>query len=314
MARKFKLPCLSLKKMSKTVIKEIKLPLSFPPATVNAYLINTGNSKILFDTGAKTPQSLSILKNEIEMFGGIDAIILSHGHLDHAGLAKTISDYFDVPIYASFNEKERLSEDFSKRLERRVKKTIKIIDFFNFSDEIAKRELEKADYYRAFMEPLDFLFNFSSFDDSEITFLELSGHTKGSIGIHIKPLNAVLTGDAFLKEGISPFFDPEHLDNTLISYLKSLDKIIDLSPEKVYPGHGNAFENPAAVAIDHKLYIETISEKILQAVQNSEQFKDLLPKLYPANYNVLIAISEIVYALESANIGILQSLKDHLLE
>jgi len=295
-------------------IKSINLALPFSPFSVNTYLIDTGKNKLLFDTGAKTEEALSVLKKEVDDFGGIDAVVLSHGHLDHAGLAKQISELYDVPVYASLFEKERLSEDFSKRVERRVKKTIKALNFFGFSDEVAKKELEKVNYYKELMEPLDFVFNYSLLNDDNISFLELSGHTKGSIGLYFKSEGAVFVGDAFLREGVSSFLDPEKPENALKTYLLSVDNILKLNAKTVHPGHGKEFSNPDAVAEEHKNYVALVSKKILTAVQEGKKFKDFLPQLFPQNYNSLIAMSEIVYALEGANIGILQSLKDLLSE
>lgn len=300
--------------MQNPVVKTLKLSLPFPPAMVNAYLIDTGRNRILFDTGAKTEENFNLLKQEIEKFGGIDGIVLSHGHLDHSGLAKKLSQLYDIPVYASFYEKERLSEDFQKRLERRVKKTIKVLNFFSFSVDIAKRELEKAQFYKEFMEPLNVIFNFSSFKDSEINILELPGHTKGSIALFLPSIKTLLTGDAFLKDGVSSFFDPESPENTLMTYFTSIDKLLLLKPEKIYPGHGKAFDNPASVASAHKNYVTNVTEKIKKAVEDGLSFKDLLPTIYPPHYNALIAISEIIYALESINIEILQNLRDLLSE
>lgn len=291
------------------LIKKINIQLPFPPNYVNTYLVDTGSNKILFDTGAKTGNALNLLVNEINAFGGIDAVVLSHGHLDHAGLAKQISERYDVPIYASLSEKDRLSEDFSRRIERRVKKSIKALNFFGFSDEVAKRELEKINYYKELMEPLDFVFNFIQLKDSNISLIDLSGHTKGSIGLYLKSENAVITGDAFLKEGISSFLDVEYPENALKTYLLSLDKIIALKPEKVYPGHGNEFSNPEAVAAEHKEYVYHVSKKIQNAIIEGKKFSEFLSQIFPSNYNALIAMSEVIYALEDANIEILQNLK-----
>ncbi len=295
-------------------VRKIKLPLSFPPYAVNAYLIETGKSRILFDSGPRNDQVIEILKKEVDNFGGIDVVILSHGHLDHAGNAKAVSDFYDVPVYASFHEKARLSEDFQKRLERRVKKTIKLLNFFCFSDEVAKRELEKANFYKEQMEPLELVFNISTFDDPEVTILELPGHTKGSVGLFLKSDRLIFTGDAFLKDGISSFFDPEEPRDALKDYFSSLQKIMSLQPQSVFPGHGDSFDNPEAVYEEKKNYVDLIIRKIKEIIDKKGKIAGEVTSLFPSGYNALIAMSELVYALESLNIGILQSLKDLLSE
>ena len=76
-----------------------RVPIGF----VNAYLVGRpGEPWILVDTGL--PKTDAITRGAVEARFGPgarpEAIILTHGHFDHAGSALALAERWDVPIYA----------------------------------------------------------------------------------------------------------------------------------------------------------------------------------------------------------------------
>ena len=69
---------------------------------VNAYFIDTPDSWVLVDTGL--PLNGWRIKSYAETLYGENtkpsAIILTHGHFDHAGSVKELADEWNVPVYA----------------------------------------------------------------------------------------------------------------------------------------------------------------------------------------------------------------------
>src|SRR5687768_12067417 len=76
---------------------------------VNAYIITTlENDWVLVDTGLK--QTVALLKSVEKFFGKPPlAIILTHGHLDHAGGARELATHWNCKIYLHPLERPFLS-------------------------------------------------------------------------------------------------------------------------------------------------------------------------------------------------------------
>ncbi|MDQ2919787.1 MAG: MBL fold metallo-hydrolase [Verrucomicrobiota bacterium] len=75
------------------------LPISF----VNAYFLGRpGGPWVLIDTGVPGRASQIMAAAEARFGAGVkpEAIILTHGHFDHAGSAHALADAWQVPIYA----------------------------------------------------------------------------------------------------------------------------------------------------------------------------------------------------------------------
>jgi glyoxylase-like metal-dependent hydrolase (beta-lactamase superfamily II) len=75
------------------------LPVSF----VNVYFLgHPGGGWVLVDAGLPLRANQIIEAAEARFGGGIppEAIVLTHGHFDHAGSALSLAEYWDVPVYA----------------------------------------------------------------------------------------------------------------------------------------------------------------------------------------------------------------------
>ena len=88
---------LSLTRTERVAEDVLRLPIAF----VNAYALGkSGGEWVLVDTGI--PQSAGYIQQfaKEEMGGPPQAIVLTHGHFDHAGNALTLAEEWDVPVYA----------------------------------------------------------------------------------------------------------------------------------------------------------------------------------------------------------------------
>jgi glyoxylase-like metal-dependent hydrolase (beta-lactamase superfamily II) len=77
-----------------------------PVVLVNAYLVDVGSNTgewVLFDTGFPVLGAIAIRQAAARRYGANRpplAIILTHGHFDHAGSASALAEQWRVPIYA----------------------------------------------------------------------------------------------------------------------------------------------------------------------------------------------------------------------
>src|SRR3954470_4110905 len=75
------------------------LPVSF----VNVYFLgHPGGPWVLIDAGlpARANQIIEAAEARFSESSRPEAIVLTHGHFDHAGSALPLAEYWDVPIFA----------------------------------------------------------------------------------------------------------------------------------------------------------------------------------------------------------------------
>lgn len=73
----------------------------FSGSSGNCTYIGTDYTNILIDAGGSGKQIVSALENIGVAPGNIDALIITHEHIDHSKGAGIISRKFDIPIYAT---------------------------------------------------------------------------------------------------------------------------------------------------------------------------------------------------------------------
>lgn len=74
-----------------------------PVVFVNAYLVQAGTGFVLVDTGLRGAGAALIRRAVAQRFGADArprAIVLTHGHFDHAGSAHALAHAWQVPVYA----------------------------------------------------------------------------------------------------------------------------------------------------------------------------------------------------------------------
>jgi glyoxylase-like metal-dependent hydrolase (beta-lactamase superfamily II) len=188
------------------------LALSVGELETNAYLFYSALSRRCFiiDPGAEAGKIISRIESEKLL---PQAVILTHGHADHAGAAAEVIRHFHVPLWI-----HQADEQVARSLVNREFAAL----FGVALPPPAERLLVDGETIGS--------------DDLAMTVIHSPGHTPGSI--LLRSGNLLFTGDTLFQGDIGrtdlPGGDAKQLE-------ESLDKIKKLPPATiVLPGHGEA--------------------------------------------------------------------------
>jgi len=291
-------------------IYKIELPIPFPLRTTNVFFVDEP-PRTLVDTGIKTEASVEALKRGMEQIGhslkSIERILITHGHIDHYGQAKTLSSLSGAPIYIHPKEYGRIrsiihSLGFLKSIllrngapEALVNEAIRYIK----SSQKMGDPLEEA----YFLNDGDTV----PFESMAWKTIHCPGHSPGLICFYWPEKKILFSGDHLLKEitpnptlnvpeNIPPFRYP-----SLKEYLTSLEKIERLEISLLLPGHGEEIDDAKSLIRKILVHHQDRMEHILTFLSTGEKTPfeiamDLFPGVPP--FEVFLGISEAVGHLE----------------
>jgi glyoxylase-like metal-dependent hydrolase (beta-lactamase superfamily II) len=183
-----------------------------PAAMENCYLAinDKTNESIIIDPGS----AFDRIKSAVAQTGTTPvAILLTHGHFDHAGEAAATAKEYGIKIYASASQ-ERELKDPSLNLSG---------DMFGGSESYS------ADVYLQDNEEFDLA-------GLHIKCLYTPGHTPGGCCFYFPNEEIVFTGDTLFSGSVGRTDFPEGSMSQLVNSIKS--KLMTLSDDTIcYPGH-----------------------------------------------------------------------------
>jgi glyoxylase-like metal-dependent hydrolase (beta-lactamase superfamily II) len=235
-------------------IHRIEIPTPFAVGTMNSYLVE-GDPVILIDTGPKTDEALSALRKGLLRAGytleDIDRIILTHGHVDHTGLAGTIfreNEYKgDSSTVVSIHEADsNRVVDYEAFTKDRVQSYIRIIEMAGVrTDERPMMPVGYLEsYFLRFGEsvPDVFLLEEGTTIKTSIGTLRtmwVPGHSSGSCCFICDDSQLVFSGDHILATiSSNPSLDYDISEQiSMVKYMKSLQRMSSLAGYVALPGH-----------------------------------------------------------------------------
>lgn len=167
------------------------------------------NEALIIDPGDNVARIAEMIKED-----GVTpaAVLLTHGHFDHAMAAQEIAEQYGIKIYAHESEKETLE-------------TPQI----NLSGMIGRTLTFHADCYVKDGERL----KLAGF---EIQVLHTPGHTQGGVCYYIEQEKSVFSGDTLFCQSIGRTDFPTGKSSTLIHSIQ--EKLMPLPDDTtVYTGH-----------------------------------------------------------------------------
>jgi len=202
---------------------------------VNCYLVKTGESYVLIDTGFSFRRRA--IERELEKAGckpgNLRLIIITHADSDHTGNAVYLRDKFGALI-AMHRAESVATEKGNMCLNRKLsKKSTRIMARLVFKLPFAT--LGKSGRFTPD------LYIENGHDFSEYGFnakaLYLPGHSSGSVGI-LTAEGELFCGDLFRNNG-KP--SKNSLIDDLTEMNDSIERLKGLNIKTVYPGHGKSF-------------------------------------------------------------------------
>jgi len=275
------------------MIQKIIIPTPFAVGDVNAFLIK-GDTLSLVDAGPKTPEAYEALKQGIKRagytFNDIEQVILTHHHPDHAG-------WIDA-----FDNAKILGHVYNDLWLKRDEAFFRYHDTFYLDCLIEEGVPEqylgwvkKMKRSVAFMgeRPLDGMLAEADTLPGHPGWIvmETPGHAQSHIVLWDEQNRTMIGGDLVLeKVSSNPLIEPP-LDpalgrpRSLLQYNESLKRLLTLSVDIIYTGHGNEVRN-AHELIESRLVKQRERALKVRAMMDdgSRTIFQLTQELFPAVY------------------------------
>jgi len=289
------------------LIVPLVLPTPYPVGPVNAYLL-PGPPVTLVDCGPKTDDARAALESGLARAGttvrDIDRLIITHGHIDHFGLAGTIAaaaPNIEICAHGADLPKLRGERWFVGPLRTLIAEA-------GFAPDLADMLLEAFRRYRKHLDPITPTQMVDEGDRIEfrsgnLEVLHTPGHAQGHICL--RDGGTLISGDLLLEE-ISPnpiieFDSAGHRLPTLPAYLTSLRRIEALAPQIAYPGHGEPIVDPVARVREIMQHHEERKEMLAGTLGGRAwTLRELAAAWYPSvdEFNLFLALSEVIGHLD----------------
>jgi ribonuclease/clavin/mitogillin len=218
-------------------------PGVFTGPGTNTYLIGTGKRRILLDTGQGVEDYLPILDSALEQSGceGIQEIVLTHGHEDHIGGARSVIErYGEMTVskqpWAGVDERHGLQ--ITRIGEGAVLQT----------------------------------------EGATLRAIHAPGHAEDHLCFMLEEENALFSGDNVL--GVGTTVIPSE-GGDLRQYLNSLDRLLAEQPGAIYPAHGPLISDGKAKIRDYVAHRLAREAQILSVLAEGPlSISELVVRIY----------------------------------
>jgi glyoxylase-like metal-dependent hydrolase (beta-lactamase superfamily II) len=138
----------------------------------------------------------------------------------------------------------------------------------------------------------------------DLTAIHTPGHTSDHMTFHEPGSGALFTGDAVVGRGTS-FIDPP--DGSLVQYLRSLTRMLELRPHTIYPGHGPVVLGARDKLLEYLAHRDERETQVLAALaEGPRTIAEMVEVIYadhPRDVRPLAARSVLAHLLKLADEG-----------
>ncbi len=303
----------------------IRFKIDFPPfeglTFVCMYLLKINGSNVLIDAGLNFSDwrhkfFLALEKLNISV-KDIDYCIVTHDHLDHIGLVKTLkhkNPNMQILMHKITHELIKWDTDVKNKEElKRI--AVELADrmmSFGMNEKEGEKIVNFYTNWRTltpYHKPDRILRDNDEilFDSNKLKVIWTPGHAAGHICIFDVNNRYLFSGDHILSRitphigsfMLNPLLKKEYdLTNILDYYLKSLDKIDKLNSKIIFPAHQEVIYNPHERISEIKKHHDNRLKEISSVIKNNPLTPFKISQIHfgeeLSDINMLLGISEVI--------------------
>jgi glyoxylase-like metal-dependent hydrolase (beta-lactamase superfamily II) len=208
----------------KEVAPDLYVLRGFPPAAFNVYLIRVGSGWILVDTATRHSRR-RILR---QLPGGLEAILITHAHRDHAGSMHAIATETGAPVWAGEHDADAIEGKAREPLPEQHKDHIvnRLLEGWWKDPHPVERRLREGEEVGA-----------------DFTVIDFPGHTPGQIGLWRESDGTAVCADVMrsvdMLTGRRQLGEvPESFTVDVAGSRRSIRKLAALEARTICFGHG----------------------------------------------------------------------------
>jgi glyoxylase-like metal-dependent hydrolase (beta-lactamase superfamily II) len=216
---------------------------------VNSYLIEDAGAITVIDAGLRG--HWKELLRELEAMGrslsDIQALLLTHGDVDHVGFAERLREKHGVPVFVAAADAAEARGEVSKPAA--VRDPMRLVPMARF----LLYALTHGGPRATPIKEVTLIAGATTLDvPGAPAVIPLPGHTPGSVAYHVPSVDAIFMGDAMTTRSVTtgivgPALGPFTVDPR--GAVASLDALDGLSASWVLPGHGEPWTGGLAEAL-----------------------------------------------------------------
>jgi glyoxylase-like metal-dependent hydrolase (beta-lactamase superfamily II) len=302
-------------------ISRIEIPIPFPIRSVNVYFIED-SIPTLIDGGFHSKEGLTLVENALREKGvrlsDIKRVLLTHGHLDHVGLAGRIQQSGGAEVFIHPRDTDKCIWNIETYAEKKKAPFLRFFREGGLPENIVESISGQMDARFQSFFPGDFavkdleIGKKIAFDTFTLEVIHCPGHTRGSVCFFDRENKRFFSGDHLLEKITSnPVVELETRENgngykSLSHYLESLEVTAHLDIAQVLPGHGSPFRGHRKRIEEIKKHHRSRRGEVLRVLDSPSMTRDgmnlfeitmaVFPELRA--WDIFLGMSEILGHLE----------------